>query len=162
MKTRTRKNRHTWIIAGIIVLAFFAAWFVSRFFCQVMLIQGESMEPSYHHLQPVLVNKHNREFAVGDVAAFSCEGLSVVLVKRIAAGPGDTALIRDGTLYRNGEVSECFETGVFSDAGILETEITLGDGEYVMLGDNVAESIDSRNEAVGIVKERDIIGVLCD
>ena len=42
------------------------------------------------------------------------------------------------------------------DPGILENEIYLGNDEYIALGDNINNSIDSRNESVGIVFKNDI------
>ncbi len=116
------------------------------------------MLPNYHSMQLVVLDKHNREYQVGDVIAFRCEGLSAVLVKRIAACGGDTAQIIDGTLYVNGEVSSLYEEGSFDYAGILEEKATLSTGEYVVIGDNIAVSKDSRNPEIGIVQEEIIIG----
>ena len=123
-----------------------------------MLIQGDSMLPSYHNMQLVVLDKHNREYQVGDVIAFRCEGLSAVLVKRIAACEGDKVQIVDSTLYVNGEVSSLYEEGSFDYAGILEKKVELSSGEYLVIGDNIAVSKDSRVETVGIVQEHTIIG----
>ena len=99
------------------------------------------MSPAYHHMQLVVLNKHDRSFQRGDVAAFFCEGLSSVLVKRIAAVPGDRVIICNETLYVNEYVSEIYnDPGTFAYAGILEEEIVLQPGEYLLLGDNTAES----------------------
>ncbi len=116
------------------------------------------MEPAYHHLQPVLINKHARDYAVGDVVAFDCDGLSAVLVKRIVAVPGDHVVIENGILFRNGEVSELYPSSAFTYAGLLEHELILGSHQYVMIGDNMEESKDSRYPEVGIVEEADIKG----
>ena len=40
---------------------------VSKFFFQLMLIQGDSMLPSYHNMQLVVLNKYDRTYEVGDV-----------------------------------------------------------------------------------------------
>lgn len=117
------------------------------------------MAPAYHNLQLVVLNKHDRSFQRGDVAAFWCEGLSCVLVKRIAAIPGDRVIIRDETLYINDQISEVYEEpGMISYMGILEEEIILRTGEYLMLGDNLEESKDSRYPEVGLVPEAQIYG----
>ena len=135
------------------------AWYISANWLQVMLIQGRSMEPAYHHMQFVVLNRYDRVFQRGDVAAFRCEGLSSILVKRIAAIPGDTAVIRDGTLYVNDQVSTVYpDIGLFFYAGMLEEQIVLGPGEYLFLGDNTAESRDSRYPEVGLVQESQIYG----
>lgn len=135
------------------------AWYISGNWYQLMLIQGESMAPAYHHLQLVVLNKHDRNFQHGDVAAFWCEELSCVMVKRIAAVPGDRAVIRDETLYVNDSVSEIYcEPGMFFYAGILEEETVLQPGEYLLLGDNTQQSKDSRYPEVGLVDESRIYG----
>ena len=135
------------------------AWYVSGHWYQLMLIQGRSMEPTYHHLQLVILNKHDRSFQHGDVVAFRCDGLSSVVVKRVIAGPEDSAQIVDGTLLVNERTSEVFtESGRFAYAGELEELITLGNEEYLVIGDNTNESIDSRYPEVGTVSEIDILG----
>lgn len=117
------------------------------------------MAPAYHHLQLVVLNKYDRNFQRGDVAAFWCEGLSCVLVKRIAAIPGDTVMICDDTLYINDQVSQVYdEPGSFSYSGILAEETFLQPGEYLLLGDNTEVSKDSRYPEVGLVRESCIYG----
>lgn len=120
------------------------------------------MAPSYHHLQLVMLNKHNRDFQRDDVVAFWCEDLSCTLVKRIAAIPGDRVVIRDESLYVNGQISDVYpEPGLFTYAGMLENEIILEPEEYLMLGDNVEESKDSRYLEVGLISETNFFGKIC-
>ena len=117
------------------------------------------MKPAYRDKQLVIVNKHDLRFQRGDTVAFWSRELSCVLVKRIVAVPGDTVVIRDGRLYVNNRESDVFGHSVsFSYAGILGNEISLQANEYVVLGDNVEESVDSRYAAVGEISEADIYG----
>lgn len=118
------------------------------------------MAPTYHNLQLVLLNKYARDYKTGDVIAFHCEGFDAVLIKRIAAGPGDTVVIRDGTLFVNGSPSPLYREGAFDFAGILEDELTLADGDCIVIGDNLAESKDSRYPQVGVVRSETILGKL--
>ena len=145
---------------GLCILALFLlCLYISRFWYQVMLIQGDSMEPSYHSGQLVLLDKHTKQFGSGDVVAFRCHGLDAVLVKRIVAVPGDTVWIVDGVLHRNGiPAEEGLVKGSLAYAGIAKEPLTLGEGEYFMLGDNQEESKDSRYEEVRCVLEEDILG----
>ena len=137
----------------------FLAWYISNNWFQLMLIQGESMAPSYDNMQLVMLNKYDREFQRGDVVAFWSQELSCVLVKRIVAVPGDDAVIKHGTLYINDCVSEVYlETGIFSYAGLLENTIYLQSEEYLLIGDNIALSKDSRYPEVGIVTESQFYG----
>lgn len=144
---------------GILLLTALSAYIVSTFYFQLMVIQGESMYPAYHNFQPVIVDKHTRDFLAGDVIAFQCETVGALLVKRIAAVPGDTVLIRDGILYVNGlPDAGTWAGGNISYAGIAENPVTLSEDEFFVLGDNHERSRDSRYEDIGCVKCSSIIG----
>ena len=43
-------------------------------------------------------------------------------------------------------------------SGLASEGVTLGDGEYFVLGDNRNASSDSRNPSVGVLKREEIIG----
>ncbi len=117
------------------------------------------MEPAFHSGQLVLLRKNFKDLQAGDVVAFRSEGLKGILIKRIAAGPGDTVEITEGTLYLNGVArTEAFEGKSIEFAGIAAEPVTLKEGEYFVLGDNVAHSKDSRYEEIGCVRQMDIIG----
>lgn len=141
------------VITAAVVLAF--AYYISRYHYQLLMIQGSSMEPSYHPFQIVVIDKHIREPSRGDAVVFSCDNVSVPLIKRVAACPGDSVVIMDNILYVNNAPvrGESIEY-----AGLLREMIVLGENEYIVLGDNVNESIDSRYEQVGIVSAENIIG----
>ncbi len=129
--------------------------YISAFHFQLMLVQGASMEPTYHSWEFVLLDKHPQSFERGDVIAFRCAELQSVLIKRVAAVPGDTVDIQNGVFLVNGTpepgAPETLPQG-------MPLPITLGEGEYFVLGDNRAKSKDSRYTAVGIVKKEDILG----
>lgn len=153
----TKKPLNKWIITSIVL--FILAYYISNNWYQLMLIQGESMSPSYHNLQMVILNRHSSDYTYGDVVAFKCERLDSVLVKRIVACPCDVVVIDQGTLYVNGDISAVFpETGLFEYEGILDEKIQLGTGQYIVIGDNTRESKDSRYEEVGYIDESNIIG----
>ena len=116
------------------------------------------MEPAYHNGQFVLLNKWDRDFAAGDVVAFYSAGLKAVLVKRIAACPGDRIVIRGGRMMVNEEPSPVYADTFFADGGRLAQELVLDADEYVMIGDNIAQSRDSRDDQVGVVARKEIRG----
>lgn len=117
------------------------------------------MWPSYHNMQLVILDKHSENYDYDDVIAFRCEGLDSILVKRIAACPGDTVGIEDGTLFVNGRKSMIFlADGAFDYSGIAEDALKLGEDCYFVIGDNIPESKDSRYAEVGCVKTTDIVG----
>ena len=137
-----------------------AAWLVSVFLFQFLMIHGTSMAPTYRDKQIVLVDKRPMEYQKGDVVLLYSEGLNSKVVKRITACPGDTVVIRDKTLYINGVQSSMFIAGSVTYDGILANEIRLQEDEYIVLGDNLSESRDSRYEEVGIIQKKDIKGKL--
>lgn len=138
------------------LLFLLAAFLVSHFFVQIALIQGESMEPSYHHLQFVLLDKLPRKYVSGDVIVFRKDGIKGVLIKRIAACPGDRLQIIDGILTVNGEPQTAPMR--IRNPGNAQDEIVLDEGQYFVLGDNLNHSIDSRLDEVGNVSADDILG----
>ena len=141
---------------GIII----TAAYISENMYQLMLIHGNSMMPAYHDMQLVLLEKNFRVEALqpGDVIAFRCEGLDAILVKRIAAVPGQTVYITDGNLFVDNVRSDLFGDRRFEYAGILTDRVSLQDGEYIVIGDNIPESKDSRYVIVGTVQIESIIG----
>ena len=135
------------------------AWYVSAFWFQLALIQGESMEPAYRSGQLVVLDKHRKDFRAGDVIAFRCQEADGILIKRIAALPGDTLWILEGTLYRNGEPdTDFFQAGSIEDAGMAAEPVTLSEEEFFVLGDNLKDSRDSRFREIGAVNREDIVG----
>lgn len=176
-----QSNQGHYIRQGIILLIpFVLAYFCSAYLVQVMLIQGDSMLPTYRDKQFVLLKKFDRDFERGDVIAFSCEGLGTHLVKRIVGMPGDEIVIEAGKLYLNGayylevgedEKAQSGQRKTEQDAGEDEREwqeqdgrdgtrqvYVVPDGCYFVLGDNVSSSVDSRDERVGYVAEKTLIG----
>lgn len=152
------KNKKT-IFVLIIVFLFILAFIVSKFFYQIMLIQGDSMKPTYHNLSFVIIDKKDKDFGKGDVIAFKKKGIKGVVVKRVIASPGDKVVIKDKKVYVNDLVSEDIRLGEsINYAGIAQYEILLKEDEYFVMGDNYEESIDSRYEEIGLVDYKDIIG----
>ena len=152
-------QKFTGKLTAVLIFAVAAAYIISQS-CQLTLIRGESMSPTYHDFQFVLVNRKSSNYQRGDVVLFYCEGLDTVLIKRIIAYPGDTAQIRNGFLYVNNSSEGPFE-GIHIDfSGTLMTPVSLGEEQYLVLGDNLDQSRDSRYEEVGIITEESIRGKL--
>jgi signal peptidase I len=153
------KKTYVILILAIIILA----WYISKYWLQFTLIQGDSMLPTYHNMQLVFVDKHTTNFDYGDVIIFQNSNLNSTLVKRIVACPGDTVLISDGILYINEKPSPLIsETTRLSYSGIASSKITLADDEYFVLGDNYEASKDSRYKEVGPLHTTDILGKVID
>ena len=158
-------------LAVVAVLAI-KAWVVNPY-----RIPSSSMEPTLHCARPgqgcqaarsdrVLANRFVYHFSDperGDIVVFEttpeadriCPGPGGVFVKRLIGVPDDTIEVRDGQLYLNGVPQpEPYVNG--TDAGENVAPVTVGEGEYYMMGDNRYESCDSRRW--GTVPRENLIG----
>lgn len=150
------KMKKTFIICASV---FATALFVSKSLYQFTLIQGDSMHPTYHNMQFAIIDKHTQTFQNGDVIVFYCPALSCTMVKRIIASPGETVLITDGSVLVNG-VKSPYVSETISFAGIASKELLLGNDQFFVMGDNYAQSRDSRYEEIGCINRENMIGRL--
>ena len=104
-----------------------------RFVFYLGFVPSASMEPTIHQGSLILGVRIFGELRTGDIVIFRHEGRT--LVKRIAAGPGETCIL-------NG------------------SPITVPSGCYLLLGDNAADSNDARYWENPFVPGTDIIAVL--
>ena len=119
------------------------------------------MEPTYSSGQLLIVNKVFDELRRGDVIAVKCESLNAIIIKRIVGIPGDKVRISDGTLYVNDIKSSNIPNDVYIEyAGIAGTDIFLQWDEYFVMGDNISQSKDSRYDIIGLINQKDVIGVI--
>ena len=80
-------------------------------------------------------------------------------MRRVIGTPGDRVLIQNGAVYVNDELyKEKLDVAAIEEAGEAATEITLGEDEYFVLGDNRNSSEDSRFANIGNIKKEYIVG----
>ena len=146
-----------------------AAWVLSGVFA-FTTVTGSGMEGSIDDGSVVLINRlaygtdHSEKPEVGDVVAFGSdvygeEGEGSILVRRVAGSFGDAVEIKDNIFYLNGKPYDEY----MSEAAHMEPmrRTVLGRNEIFVLGDNRRSSMDSRNEAIGIIDSRECIGRVC-
>ena len=127
-------------------------------------VVGQSMSETLNNGDEVLVNRFTyilTDPKPNDIIVFLPNGneKSHYYVKRVIAVPGDTILIQNGEVYVNGEpFTEEVDVSAMEDAGLAAEEMTLGNDEYFVLGDNRNNSEDSRYANIGNIKKEYIIG----
>ncbi len=151
---RARMARNT-VFFTLVVAA--AAVLTAVMFLPFLQINGDSMEETlYNGEMAIAVN--NSRYEKGDVIAFKYN--NSVLVKRVIALAGDWVDIdKDGSVYVNDVLLE--EPYVYEmDLGKCNIGLPcqVPQGQIFVLGDHRTISIDSRNTAVGCVKEETVMG----
>lgn len=145
-------------VAGVVGITFLLLYFVG----QRTVVLGASMEPALYDGDNLIVDKISYRFQEPeryDVIVFPYED-GTYYIKRIIGLPGERVRIdENGSIYINGErISESYGKEVIENPGCAREEITLGDTEYFVLGDNRNNSMDSRDERVGLIERETIIG----
>lgn len=125
-------------------------------FDQVTL-SGNAMYPTYEEGDTLIIRK-TKNVIDGDVVVYESSGIR--LVHRIVAKQGDTIEIKNGTVFVNGDAEEYenFDNipETFGDIYLEENNQAEIQNGFFMLGDNRAQSFDSRRN--GLVSQEDIIG----
>jgi signal peptidase I len=134
--------------------------FVRPFVVEAFWIPSASMVPTLKYGDRVLVNKFIYRFTEpqrGDIIVFkSVEGDGQDLIKRVVGVPGDEIAVRGGKLFVNGEPQkEPYVNKKYPDKSFYAPTTVPKDHVFAM-GDNRANSQDSR--VFGPVPEKNIEG----
>lgn len=127
-------------------------------------VVGESMFPTYQEGAFVKVTpyKNNSTIDRYTVIVANYKFPSSKIIKRVVGLPGESIYIDDnGVIYANEmELTEelIYTNGAISSAGIAKEPIALDEDEYFVIGDNTANSIDSRS--FGPIKRKNIVAVV--
>lgn len=142
---------------SVLVVVAAVAVLVATLFLPILQISGDSMSPTLEHNEIVILVK-TKTFDRGDLIGFYYQGK--ILLKRVIALPDDEVVIdAEGNVYVNGEV---LEEPYVTEKGLgdcdLEFPYKVSGTGYFVLGDQRANSVDSRNSVIGAVSQDDIIG----
>ena len=130
---------------------------------QRVAVDGSSMEDTLHNGDQLIVDCFTYRFVHEprrqDIVVFRLKDEpETFYVKRIIGLPGETVQIKKSVIYINGKpIEDPYATQKSFPAGAAEKEITLGENEYFVMGDNRNNSQDSRY-AVGPVDRSQFIG----
>jgi signal peptidase I len=159
MRTFFRDVLTTLIIAAVIFVGLQST-------IKSIIVDGPSMNYSFHDGQRVLVNKvvyrlHDPER--GDVIIFhppsSNDSVVIPYIKRIIGLPGESVEIKGGRVYIHQAGDNVFnlnEPYLTEENNVSYTGNVIPEGEYFVLGDNRNNSDDSRH--FGVIERQDIIG----
>ena len=141
---RIRKRVRTWLMPVCLTLLVFL---LLRCVLLIGYVPSASMEPTLKENSFIIGTRIYSDLSVGDVVVFRHNG--VLMVKRIAAGPGDVIDLSQISFMEN---------LVPPDRG-WEC-ITVPPGCYYLLGDNQSDSLDSRYWDEPFVASADIVAKL--
>ncbi len=143
------------LLLTVLVLAIGASVYMVMQYGYV--VYGTSMAPSLVEGDLVLAIPKSLP-VTGDLVSFN--NGDRVLIKRAIGCPGDEISIsQDGRVTLNGiELNESYALFTEGDAGDVSYPLTVPEHFYFVMGDNRANSVDSRYSVLGMVSEQDING----
>ena len=148
----------------MLVLTVVAVLLIATFLVRHTLVQGRSMENTLLDGQHLLISDVNYQPKNGDVIVFvplNQENRSTPFIKRVIAVEGQTVEIRSGVVLVDGlSLPEDYLS--LSKGRSYYPETVVPEGYVFVLGDNRTNSHDSREDDVGMVDVRSILGkVVC-
>lgn len=169
--TQTERAGHAaWEIGKTISIIVLAALFIRALIVQPYYVDGQSMQPTFHQDDYLLVNQFLYRVSApqrGDVIVFKAPPEpDANYIKRIIGIPGDRVQLKDGHyLVANAKhpagvvVTEPYiEQGIPTLPESDQTTWQLGPGEYFVSGDNRQPAKSSDSRAWGTVPRKSIIG----
>lgn len=158
IKAEEKSNRRFLGFTAVFVLILSVIFFLLTEVFFVVLVYGESMEPTLHSGDVLVVNSYG-SIDNGDVIIVDHKGKW--LIKRAIGVEGDRIKIKDGNVLVNGKILQedyIKKQGSTENLQWSENEYLVGEGEIFYLGDNRLNSSDSR--IYGVCTTDDVKGVV--
>jgi len=155
-----------WEVVKVVVISLAIVIPVRHYLIQPFYVKGASMEPNLYDHEYLVINEIGYRFYEpqrGDIVVFRYPyDLSEYFIKRIIGLPGERVKIENDQVniynakYPDGvqlDESSYLPAGIVTSGNI---DVTLGQEEYFVMGDNRTSSLDSRS--FGSVPGKDIVG----
>lgn len=137
---------------------------VRVFIAQPFIVSGESMYPTFHNKDYLIVDELSYRFSEpkrGDVIVLKYPlDMKRYFIKRIIGKPGETITFKNGKVYITEPNKSTYELGEPYYTGLTmpgnDTVITIPADQYFVMGDNRDFSSDSR--IWGFLPKKNIVG----
>ncbi len=168
---KRRINRAITAAVAVILVVLIIALIVLFFVVTPYVVSGESMLPTLHDGDHIMVLKVGYTISRGDIILFERPGSQYPPVKRVIAVAGDSVQFDGQNWLVNGEVLQEdyiltaeYESDYVSPftcdsaeiADMITNGFTLGEGELFVLGDNRNNSYDSHS--YGAIQSEWLVG----
>ncbi|HBD86799.1 MAG TPA: signal peptidase I [Clostridiales bacterium] len=155
-----RSEVYDWIQCVVAALVFCVLLF--SFFVRLVDVIGSSMYPTLEDADKIVISRLFYTPEQGDIVVFRKGSFKdEPLVKRIIAVAGQTVDIdfENGIVYVDGEIlDEPYIAELTKEREDFYGPVTVPEGCIFVMGDNRMKSNDSRDERIGFVDERSIMG----
>jgi signal peptidase I len=169
VQNRERSSPSLWVkgrrFLAVALLAVASYLFISQFLLQSVRVVGVSMSPTLSDSQHYILNRwiyHVRSPHRMDIVVLRDPSDNGFSVKRVIALPGETVYLKEGGVYVNGrKLDEPYllpGMPTYSLLTLKEQLFRCGQDQFLLLGDNRQNSIDSR--AYGPVPRGNILGMV--
>lgn len=149
-------------ILQCLVVALVACVLIFVFAVRNIEVIGSSMVPTLHDDDRIIISDLFYSPDAGDIVVVRTESFSQdPIVKRIIATAGQTVSIdfEEGIVYVDGiALDEPYIAELTTRPLDFSSEVTVPEGCVFVMGDNRNESRDSRDDSIGFIDEREIMG----
>jgi signal peptidase I len=146
-----RERNETWEWVKSILIAIVLALLIRAFLLEVFMVQGQSMQPTLHDRERLIVSKvqyYLRQPRQGEIVVFKATD-DRDFIKRVIGVAGDEVRVDRQGVWVNGSLLD--EPYLLEQAREQFGPAVIPPGTIFVMGDNRNNSMDSRHPSVGFV-----------